>query len=181
MTYDGKSFDFGILIHGGSSTEKIKRTYEIRRSLNSAVSYGFDLLKTNSSNNAVDSVEAAIASMEDSGVYNAGVGACLTIDKTVEMDASIMDGRDISAGSVGMATGIKNPVKLARQIMDRTDHVMIVSDGVAKLSKLFGNTVEDYPHDLNEKKMNEYSRLLKNVRIKWKNNSKLMMLSSVAS
>ena len=119
--------------------------------------------------------------MEDSGVFDAGVGAYLTIDKTVEMDASIMDGRDISAGSVGMATGIKNPIKLARQIMERTDHVMIVSDGVTKLSKLFGNTVEEYPQDLNEKKLNEYNKLMKNVRIKWKKNSKLMMLSSAAS
>ena len=115
--------------------------------------------------------------MEDSGIFDAGVGAYLTIDKTVEMDASIMDGRDISAGSVGMATGIKNPIKLARQIMERTDHVMIVSDGVTKLSKLFGNTVEEYPQDLNEKKLNEYNKLLKNVRIKWKKNNKLMVLS----
>src|SRR5919202_906727 len=109
-----------------------------------------------SSNKAVDSVEAAVASMEDSGVFNAGVGACLTIDKTVEMDASIMDGRDISAGSVGMAKGIKNPIKLARQIMERTDHVMIVSDGVTRLSKLFDNTVEEDAHRLDEKKLKEY-------------------------
>jgi beta-aspartyl-peptidase (threonine type) len=134
-----------------------------------------------SSNKAVDSVEAAVASMEDSGVFDAGVGSYLTIDKTVEMDASIMDGRDISAGSVGMATGIKNPIKLARQIMERTDHVMIVSDGVTKLSKLLGNTVEEYPHELNEKILNEYNELVKNVRIKWKKNNKLMMLSSEAS
>jgi L-asparaginase / beta-aspartyl-peptidase len=180
LTSDRRGFDFGILIHGGASIGKIKRTNEITRSLKSAVSYGFDMLKR-SSNKAVDSVEAAVAGMEDSGVFDAGVGAYLTIDKTVEMDASIMDGRDISAGSVGMATGIKNPIKLARQIMERTDHVMIVSDGVTKLSKLFGNTVEEYPQDLNEKKLNEYNKLMKNVRIKWKKNSKLMMLSSAAS
>ena len=55
------------------------------------------MLKRSSSNNAVDSVEAAVASMEDSGVFDAGIGACLTIDKIVEMNASIMDGIDISA------------------------------------------------------------------------------------
>jgi L-asparaginase / beta-aspartyl-peptidase len=180
LTSERKGFDFGILIHGGASVEKIKRTNEITKSLKYAVSYGFDLLKR-SSNEAVDSVEAAVASMEDSGVFDAGVGAYLTIDKTVEMDASIMDGRDISAGSVGMAAGIKNPIKLARQIMERTDHVMIVSDGVTKLSKLLGNTVEEYPHELNEKILNEYNELVKNVRIKWKKNSKLMMLSSAVS
>jgi L-asparaginase / beta-aspartyl-peptidase len=183
LTSEGKSFDFGILIHGGASVEKIKETNEIRRSLKSAVSYGFELLKSSSNNAAaVSSVEAAVASMENNGIFNAGIGSPLTIDKTVEMDASIMDGRDISAGSVGMATGIKNPVKLARKIMERTDHVMIVSNGVTKLSEIFDNTVEEYPHYLNEKKMKEYSMLLRNVRTKWKKNSKLMMmLSSMAS
>jgi beta-aspartyl-peptidase (threonine type) len=134
-----------------------------------------------SSNKAVDSVEAAVASMEDSGVFDAGVGSYLTIDKTVEMDASIMDGRDISAGSVGMAMGIKNPIKLARKIMERTDHVMMVSDGVTRLSQLFGNTVEEYPQELDTKILNEYNKLMKNVRIKWKKNNKLTMLSSAAS
>lgn len=180
MTSDRKGFDFGILIHGGAGVEKIKRTDEITRSLKSAVSNGFDLLKR-SSNKAVDSVEAAVASMEDSGVFDAGVGSYLTIDKTVEMDASIMDGRDISAGSVGMAMGIKNPIKLARKIMERTDHVMMVSDGVTRLSQLFGNTVEEYPQELNTKILNEYNRLMKSVRIKWKKNNKLTMLSSAAS
>jgi len=180
LTSDRKGFDFGILIHGGAGVEKIKRTDEITRSLKSAVSNGFDLLKR-SSNKAVDSVEAAVASMEDSGVFDAGVGSYLTIDKTVEMDASIMDGRDISAGSVGMAMGIKNPIKLARKIMERTDHVMMVSDGVTRLSKLFGNTVEEYPQELNKKILNEYNKLMKNVRIKWKKNNKLTMLSSAPS
>ena len=180
MTSDRKGFDFGILIHGGAGVEKIKRTDEITRSLKSAVSNGFDLLKR-SSNKAVDSVEAAVASMEDSGVFDAGVGSYLTIDKTVEMDASIMDGRDISAGSVGMAMGIKNPIKLARKIMERTDHVMMVSDGVTRLSKLFGNTVEEYPQELNKKILNEYNKLMKNVRIISKKNNKLTMLSSAAS
>jgi L-asparaginase / beta-aspartyl-peptidase len=180
LTSNRKGFDFGILIHGGAGVKKIKRTDDITRSLKSAVSNGFDLLKRNS-NKAVDSVEAAVASMEDSGVFDAGVGSYLTIDKTVEMDASIMDGRDISAGSVGMAMGIKNPIKLARKIMERTDHVMMVSDGVTRLSKLFGNTVEEYPQELNKKILNEYNKLMKNVRIKWKKNNKLTMLSSAAS
>ena len=180
MTSDRKGFDFGILIHGGAGVKKIKRTDDITRSLKSAVSNGFDLLKR-SSNKAVDSVEAAVASMEDSGVFDAGVGSYLTIDKTVEMDASIMDGRDISAGSVGMAMGIKNPIKLARKIMERTDHVMMVSDGVTRLSQLFGKTVEEYPQELNTKILNEYNKLMKNVRIKWKKNNKLTMLSSAPS
>jgi isoaspartyl peptidase/L-asparaginase-like protein (Ntn-hydrolase superfamily) len=71
LTSDDKSFDFGILVHGGASVgkiEKIKRTNEITRSVKSAVFCGFDLLKRSSSNNPVDS-GAAVASMEDSGVF----------------------------------------------------------------------------------------------------------------
>ncbi|MFL6430609.1 MAG: isoaspartyl peptidase/L-asparaginase [Nitrososphaeraceae archaeon] len=89
-----------------------------------------------------------------------------------------MDGRDISAGSVGTAKAIENAVKIATQIMEGTDHVMIVSD---RITKLFDNTVEEYPHDVNEKTVNKYNSLIKNFRIKWKKNRKLMMLSSMAS
>jgi beta-aspartyl-peptidase (threonine type) len=168
-----KSFDFGILIHGGSSTKKIKRVNEITRSLRSSIYYGYDLLKNG--NQALDSVEAAVASMEDSGVFNAGMGSCLTIDKTIEMDASIMDGRDISAGSVGIVQGIKNPVKLARQIMERTDHVMIVCDGLTKFLDLFDKDVERYHHDISETLLNKYNSLVNNAQRKWKKNSKLLL------
>jgi isoaspartyl peptidase/L-asparaginase-like protein (Ntn-hydrolase superfamily) len=64
-----------------------------------------------------------------------------------------MDGRDISAGSVGTAKAIENAVKIARQIMERTDHVMIVSDLI----------VEEYPHDVNEKTVNKYNSLIKEM------------------
>jgi L-asparaginase / beta-aspartyl-peptidase len=168
-----KSFYFGILIHGGSRTTKLKRVNEITRSLKSSVSCGFDLLKK--ANSAFDAVESAVASMEDSGVFNAGVGACLTIDKKIEMDASIMDGRDISAGSIGMAQGIKNPIKLARKIMKQTDHVMIVSDGLTNLLDLFERDIEEYRHDISEKLLNKYNSLVKNVGKKWIKNNKLLL------
>src|SRR3712207_521381 len=101
---DHRNSHFGILIHGGAKTKKIKRSSkradEISRFLKSSVLDGFNLLKKGS--NAVDAVEAAVVNMEDSGVFNAGAGAALTIEKQIEMDASIKDGKDISAGCVGM-------------------------------------------------------------------------------
>ena len=113
-----KSIPYGILIHGGTKTRKVGKNSEIdeiKKSLKSSISVGFDLLKKGKS--SVDSVEAAVAVMEDSEVFNAGTGSCLTIDKKVEMDASIMNGKDLSAGSVGMVQGVQNPIKLARQVM----------------------------------------------------------------
>jgi L-asparaginase / beta-aspartyl-peptidase len=155
---------FGILIHGGADTKRIGQSSEkkdkIRRFLESSVSHGFDALKKD--NTAVDSVEIAITRMEDSGVFNAGKGACLTIDKKIEMDASIMDGRDISAGCVGMVKGISNPIKLARQVMERTDHVMIVSDGVNKLAKL--SNMHIGRSSPNQQSLNKYYDIKRNMK-----------------
>ena len=84
---------YGILIHGGLKTKKIKKTGEkaekITKSFKDAISEGFELLKKG--NSAVDAVETSVVSMENSGNFNAGIGSCLTIDKQIEMDASIMN------------------------------------------------------------------------------------------
>jgi L-asparaginase / beta-aspartyl-peptidase len=167
---DHRNSHFGILIHGGAKTKKIKRSSkradEISRFLKSSVLDGFNLLKKDS--NATDAVEAAVVSMEDSGVFNAGAGAALTIDKQIEMDASIMDGRDISAGCVGMVQGIRNPIKLARQVTEHTDHVMIVSEGALKLAKLLNIDVEQfYP---SQKLLITFNKRKKEMKSKRKNN-----------
>src|SRR5437870_4165696 len=102
--------NFGILIHGGAgSNNRIKSNEEaeIKKIIEQAACNGFTILKTNDgahSNNsantsALDAVEIAIAIMEDSGLFDAGIlGSYLTIDAEIEMDASIMNGRDLSAG-----------------------------------------------------------------------------------
>lgn len=174
---DHRNSHFGILIHGGAKTKKIKRSSkradEISRFLKSSVLDGFNLLKKGS--NTVDAVEAAVVIMEDSGVFNAGAGAALTIDKQIEMDASIMDGKDISAGCVGMVQGIRNPIKLARKVIERTDHVMIVSEGALKLAKLLNIDVEQsYPSQKLVDKFNKRKKEMKNKM----NNNKLLGMSS---
>jgi L-asparaginase / beta-aspartyl-peptidase len=175
---DHRNSHFGILIHGGAKTKKIKksskRADEISRFLKSSVLDGFNLLKKGS--NAVDAVEAAVVSMEDSGVFNAGAGAALTIDKQIEMDASIMDGKDISAGCVGMVQGIRNPIKLARKVIERTDHVMIVSEGALNLAKLLNIDVEQfYP---SEKLLSKFNKRERGRKIKTNNNNKLLGMPS---
>jgi beta-aspartyl-peptidase (threonine type) len=172
---------FGILVHGGTKTKKIKRSSkradEITRHLKSSVSSSFELLKKG--NDAVDAVETAVVIMEDSGVFNAGVGSHLTIDKQIEMDAAIMNGKDISAGCVGAVQGIRNPIKLARQIMERTDHVMIVSDGTIKLAKLLDINIEKrYP---SKELLNKFNMLKKNMKNRWRRNSRLLFRPSPSS
>jgi beta-aspartyl-peptidase (threonine type) len=131
--------NFGTMVHGGAGATKRREPKEERRIskvISDSVIAGYDILK--SGHQAVDGVEHAVAHMEDSGLFNAGIGSCLTLDKRIEMDASIMNGKDLAAGSIGMVQNVANPVRLARLVMERTDHVMLVSDGALELAKLLG-------------------------------------------
>jgi beta-aspartyl-peptidase (threonine type) len=86
---------------------------------------------------AVDAVMEAVAVLEDEGAFNAGYGSSLNIEKGVEMEASIMDGKMLEAGAVGLLKDVRNPVRLARMVMEKTDHVLIVGKGAEKLAKVF--------------------------------------------
>jgi L-asparaginase / beta-aspartyl-peptidase len=163
----------GILIHGGIKTKRIKLSTQsiekTTKSLRESIFNGFDVLKK--SNSAIDAVEAAVVCMENNESFNAGLGSCLTIDKTVEMDASIMNGKDISAGSVGTIKGVINPIRLARYIMDHTNHVMLVSDGAIKLAKelnMYNNQIE-----ISKRKLKKYNELIRNINKKNNNNNKI--------
>ncbi len=172
-----KASHFGILIHGGTETNRrihksSEREDKIEKFLRSSISYGFDALKQG--NSAIDSVEASVSVMEDSGIFNAGMGACLTIDKKIEMDASIMDGRDLSAGSVGMVSGVRNPIKLAKQVMKRTDHAMIVSEGAIRLAKLLNMDVKRIRPS--QQTLNKYRDAKRKMKNRWKKNNDLLYM-----
>ena len=172
---DSTFYDFGILIHGGAGTEKIKksskRAKDITNSLMSSVCNGFEILRKENGT-AVDAVESAVANMENSGVFNAGLGSCLTVDKQIEMDASIMNGKDISVGSVGMVQNIQNPIKLARLVMESTDHVMFVSEGANKLAKLLGMEFRHYK--ISQQKLKTYNKYYKQMKSRWRKNNQLL-------
>jgi beta-aspartyl-peptidase (threonine type) len=90
-----------------------------------------------SSGSAVDGVMEAVAVLEEDGAFNAGYGSSLNIDRGVEMEASIMDGKTLQAGAAGLLKDIRNPVRLARIVMEQTDHVFVVGEGAEKLAKIF--------------------------------------------
>ena len=169
--------NFGIMVHGGAGTnEKGKSEHarsSISRALSNSVIAGYDLLR--SGHEAVDGVEFAVAYMEDTGLFNAGVGSCLTLDRSIEMDASIMNGKDLAAGSVGIVQNVRNPVKLARQVMERTDHVMLVSDGAYKLATLLNIGIERVVPA--PEKLDKYERLFKKMKAEWGRNYQLMLSS----
>ena len=124
-----------IVVHGGAGTWNPERSKPAIEGVKKAAKIGFNIL--NSGGGAVDAVVEAVAFMEDEGVFNAGCGSILNIEKRVEMEASVMDGKTLQAGAVGLLSDIKNPIRLARIIMEKTDHVFVVGEGAEKLAKMF--------------------------------------------
>jgi beta-aspartyl-peptidase (threonine type) len=123
-----------IVVHGGAGTWQLERQPGGLKGVGRAAKKGFDVLMNAGS--ALDSVMEAVVVMEDDESFNAGYGSSLTIERTVEMEASIMDGETLQAGAVGLLRDIRNPIRLARIVMNDTDHVFIVGEGAEKLAKL---------------------------------------------
>lgn len=123
-----------MVVHGGAGTWQPERSQPGVLGVNKATSIGFDVLAKGGT--ALDAAIEAVASMEDDGVFNAGYGSSLNIDKQIEMEASIMDGETLRAGAVGLLRDIRNPVRLAKIVMEDSDHVFVVGEGAEKLAKL---------------------------------------------
>ncbi|XP_036116963.1 isoaspartyl peptidase/L-asparaginase-like [Molossus molossus] len=126
-----------VLVHGGASSEIPQDLEErLRQGVVRAATAGYKVLKEGG--RALDAVEAAVTILEDDPEFNAGHGAVLNAEGTVEMDASIMDGRDLSSGAVCAARCIANPIQLARLVMEKTPHCLLTSHGAAKFACAMG-------------------------------------------
>jgi beta-aspartyl-peptidase (threonine type) len=128
---------FAIAIHGGAGTiERSRITPEqdlaFRSALNAAVEAGYAILENGGS--SLDAVSAAVRILEDDPQFNAGRGAVLTHDGRVELDASIMDGRNLRAGAVTGVQHVRNPIELARRIMEQSRHVMLSGAGAEEFA-----------------------------------------------
>lgn len=122
------SSKLAIVVHGGAGRHRPDDDVEAaKQGCLAAARAGYAVLSRGGS--ALDAVEVATRLLEDDPVFNAGVGAALTRDGKAELDASVMDGATLSAGSVACVTCFQNPVTLARRVMERTPHVMLVGAG----------------------------------------------------
>jgi beta-aspartyl-peptidase (threonine type) len=124
-----------VVVHGGAGAWHPERKPAGLRGVAIAAQAGYDTFKAQGS--ALDAVEVAVKTMEDDPAFNAGLGSAFTIDKHIEMEASIMDGKTLEAGATGMLRDIRNPVSLARITMENTDHIFIVGEGAEKLANLY--------------------------------------------
>jgi len=124
-----------IIVHGGAGTIKDEgRIPKVMKGVRNAVLVGWEELKRGS---AIDAVEEAVKTLEDNPIFNAGTGSVLTLDGKVEMDAAIMRS-NLEAGAVASIWGVKNPISIARKVMEKTDHVLLAGEGAVKFARLMG-------------------------------------------
>jgi len=129
-----------LIVHGGAGSGRGEDPTRLEY-LRLAAEEGYRILERGGS--ALDAVERAVIVMEDSGVFNAGLGSCLTFDGVVEMDAGIMDGATMSIGAVAAVKTVRNPVRLARKVMELTDHVLLAGEGAERLAEKLGLSIDE--------------------------------------
>jgi L-asparaginase / beta-aspartyl-peptidase len=156
--------EWAIVIHGGaggmtreSLTPELDKEY--RASLLVALSAGKKILADGGS--ALDAVEQTIRTMEDNPLFNAGKGAVFTHEGKNELDAAIMDGYNLAAGSVACVTDIKNPITAARRVMTNSPHVMLSGAGASQFAKEQGLEIVPPSYFYTEKQFNALQEMLK--------------------
>ena len=139
---------FAIAIHGGAGTLSRKemtpaQEKEYLAGLNEALDAGYAVLAKGGA--SLDATIAAVRVLEDNPLFNAGRGAVLDANGVAQLDASLMDGRTLAAGAVTGIQHVKNPIELARLVMEKSPHVMLVGEGAEEFAKLQG--VEMVPNE----------------------------------
>jgi beta-aspartyl-peptidase (threonine type) len=155
---------WAIVLHGGAgviqrSSMTPERDKAYRAGMQEAVNAAVKVLDANGP--AVDAVEAALNKLEDNPLFNAGKGAVFTADGKNELDAAIMDGKTIMAGAVADVTRTKNPISLAKAVMEKSPHVMLVGAGADQFGASVGLTQVDPSYFFTEQRWQGLIRQLK--------------------
>jgi len=136
MPITEQKFTPAIIVHGGAGPIKDDSLPERLQGCKDAALAGWKILDQGGS--SLDAVEAAVMALEDNSLFNAGTGSTLNSLGQIEMDAAIMEGQSLRAGAVAAVSGIKNPIKLARQIMEDGRHVMLAGNGALMFARQIG-------------------------------------------
>ncbi len=167
---------YAIAIHGGAgavprATLSPEREREYRAGLEAALEGGYALLERGGS--SLDAVTAAVRILEDDPLFNAGRGAALTREGAAELDAAIMEGRQQRAGAVASVRHVRNPVELARRVMEKSRHVLLVGagaeefaleEGIALVPNLYFRTAERISQLEHEQRGERVSDLVPSTR-----------------
>ena len=152
--------NFGVVVHGGAgvlSNLSKEQQLVIEQKVSETILSAYEILQKGGS--SLDAVEFVVSEFEDSLLFNAGRGSVYTSDETQEMDASIMYGFDRSAGAVASIKKIKNPIKLARKVLEETEHVILVGDGAESFAESIGETIVEPSYFHSEKNLKRLRKL----------------------
>ena len=154
------SQNFGIVVHGGAgvlSNLSKEKQFIIEQKVSETIISAYEILQKGGS--SLDAVEFVVSEFEDSPLFNAGKGSVYTSDETQEMDASIMYGFDRSAGAVASIKKIKNPIKLARKVLEETEHVLLVGEGAESFAESIGEAIVEPSYFHSEKNLKRLRKL----------------------
>ena len=158
--------NFGLIVHGGAGSfsgleESTLNSY--KTGIDQALTAGYEVLEKGGS--SLDAVTAAVIILEDIPLFNAGKGSVYTEMETQEMDSSIMDGKSGKGGAVAGVSRVKNPIVLARKVMDETEHVMLIGEGAEKFAKEVGVQLVDPSYFYSEKNLKRVRKSKKDKKL----------------
>ncbi len=173
-----------LAIHGGAGTIlKSQMTpvleAEYRSGLENALKIGWEILERGGS--SLDAVQSTVCSLEDFPLFNAGRGSVFTHEGKQEMDACIMDGHRLKAGAVAFVKNIKNPVSLARMVMERTEHVLLAGDGANQFAEQIGVATEPDEYFFTEHRWLQLQEAIADGRVQLDHADKVSSHKSQAS
>lgn len=161
-TRENTSENFGIVIHGGAGTilkknmsDSLEQAY--KQKLEEAIRTGHEILANGGT--AIEAVQRAVNVMEDSPLFNAGKGAVFTNEGTNELDAAIMDGETLNAGAIAGVTTVRNPINLAYEVMENSEHVMMIGEGAERFGRERGVEIVDPKYFFTENRYRSLQRI----------------------
>lgn len=154
---------WAIALHGGAGNMKPEQFTqeqldEYQRELNNALQVGINIL--NAGGKSLDAVEQVVRYLEDCPLFNAGKGSVYTHEGRIELDAAIMDGKTLGAGAVASVRDVKNPISLARKVMEASPHVLLVGSGASEFARLQGVEMVDSSYFFTPKRWEEIQQVL---------------------
>ena len=149
---------YALAIHGGAGTiarASLSPADELlyRKALEAALATGYEMLRTGAA--ALDAVEAAVRSLEDCPLFNAGRGAVFTHEGHHEMDAALMSGHNKLAGAVAGVRQVQNPIRAARLVMEHTEHVLLAYPGADELAREYGLPLQPPEYFFTQKRFDQ--------------------------
>ena len=150
-----------LAVHGGAGTIERSNTIperekEYRAGIENALRVGEKILRDGGS--ALDAVEAAVRTLEDDSHFNAGKGSVFTSGGTIEMDAAIMDGKTLGVGAVAGVEHVRNPIRLARAVMEKSKHVFMIGVGAEEFAKRNGIELVDAKYFFTQQRWDELKK-----------------------